>query len=323
MVVPKPTRRRHLTRVRKLLRWTGRLLGGLVVILVLLLGGAATAVWWTLPPRDGRVALPGLAAPVEIGFDAQGIPTVMAQSEGDAWTALGWLHARDRMFQMDSMRRGASGRLAEVAGSSALRLDRYMRVLGLVPRAEADLAALSPEVRAAMEAYARGVNAWIAARGRFAAPEFLALGAPEPWRPVDSLLWGKVMGLWLSGNWRTELDRARLAGVLPPERLDDLWPADTTPGRPDLPGLTTAGAARLAMSRRSRRWTARRLIGWRRRSRTFLSMRPCPPWRRTPGWWRGRGPPPARRCSRPTLISATRRRSCGTWRASNFPAGAC
>lgn len=243
MVVPKPARRRHLTGVRTLLRWTGRLVGGLVAILVLLLGGAAAAVWWTLPAREGRVALPGLSAPVEIGFDAQGIPTVIAQAEGDAWTALGWLHARDRMFQMDSMRRGASGRLAEVAGSSALRLDRYMRVLGLVPRAEADLVALPPEVRGAMEAYARGVNAWIAARGRFAAPEFLALGAPEPWRPVDSLLWGKVMGLWLSGNWRTELDRARLAGVLPPERRQDLWPADTTPGRPDLPGLTSAAVA--------------------------------------------------------------------------------
>jgi penicillin amidase len=214
-----------------------------VVILGLLLGAAAAAVWWTLPSRDGQVRLPGLGAPVEIAFDARGIPTVTAQSETDAWTALGWLHARDRMFQMDSMRRGASGRLSEVAGSSALRLDRYMRVLGLVPRAEADLAALSPDVRGAMEAYARGVNAWIAARGRFAAPEFLALGAPEPWRPVDSLLWGKVMGLWLSGNWRTELDRVRLAGLLPPERLDDLWPADTTPGRPDLPGLATTGAA--------------------------------------------------------------------------------
>jgi penicillin amidase len=229
--------------VRKLLRWSGRVLAGLAILVVLLLGAAAAAVWWTLPARDGQVALPGLVAPVEIGFDAQGIPTVIAQSEGDAWTALGWLHARDRMFQMDSMRRGASGRLAEVAGSAALRIDRTMRVLGLVPRAEADLVALPPEVRAAMEAYARGVNAWIDARGRFAAPEFLALGAPEPWQPVDSLLWGKVMGLWLSGNWRTELDRARLSGLLPPERIEDLWPADTTPGRPDLPGLTTAAAA--------------------------------------------------------------------------------
>jgi penicillin amidase len=221
--------------MKTLLRWTGRILGGLLILVVLVLAGAGTAVWWTLPPREGQVALPGLAAPVGIRFDPQGIPTIAAGSQADAWTALGWLHARDRLFQMDAMRRGASGRLAEVAGGSALRLDRFMRVLGLVPRAEADLAALPPDTRAAMEAYARGVNAWIAARGRLAAPEFLLLGAPEPWRPLDSLLWGKVMGLWLSGNWRTELDRARLSGLLSAERLEDLWPADTSPGRPDLP----------------------------------------------------------------------------------------
>ena len=60
-----------------------------------------------------------------------------------------------------------------------------------------------------LEAYARGVNAWIAPRGRFAAPEFLAFGAPEPWTPVDSLLWGKTWA-YLSGNWRPELARAAL-----------------------------------------------------------------------------------------------------------------
>ena len=63
-----------------------------------------------------------------------------------------------------------------------------------------------------LEAYARGVNAWIAERGRFSAPEFLFLGTPEPWEPVDSLLWGETMGLWLSLNWRTELSRQSLAG---------------------------------------------------------------------------------------------------------------
>jgi penicillin amidase len=140
------------------------------------------------------------------------------------------------MFQMETMRRGGAGRLAELTGAASLRLDRYMRILGLVPRAEADLAALPPEARRMLEAYATGVNAWIAARGRFAGPEFVLLGAPEPWRPVDSLLWGKIMGLWLSGNWRTELDRARLAALLSPERLADLWPDDRSPGRPDRPG---------------------------------------------------------------------------------------
>ena len=85
--------------------------------------------------------------------------------------------------------------------------------------------------RAVLEAYARGVNAWIAARGRFSAPEFLVLGAPEPWQPSDSLLWGETMGLWLSANWRTELSRLSLAGKTPQWMIDTLWPPDSAAGR--------------------------------------------------------------------------------------------
>lgn len=236
--------------MRKILRWSGRIGLGLLLLVVFAVAGALAAVWWTLPEREGRLALPGLSAPVEIAFDEAGIPRIAAQTDLDGWSALGWLHARDRMFQMEAMRRGASGRLAEIAGRPALRLDRFMRVLGLVPRVQADFAALPPEIRAAMEAYAGGVNAWIAQRGRFAAPEFLLLGAPEPWQPTDSLLWGKVMGLWLSGNWRKELERARLATFLPPARLDELWPADASPGRPDAPQARRqgGGAARMALA---------------------------------------------------------------------------
>lgn len=233
--------------MKRILRWTWRGLAGLVLLLGLALAGLAGAAWWTLPARDGQVALPGLAAPVAIALDDHGIPRIAAGSEADAWTALGWLHARDRMFQMELMRRGAQGRLAELTGAPALRLDRFMRLLGLVRRAETDWPQLPPEVRAALEAYARGVNAWIAARGRLAAPEFILLGAPEPWQPTDSLLWGKVMGLWLSGNFRTELERARLAAILPPERLATLWPEDRSPGRPDQPAREPAAPGSAAL----------------------------------------------------------------------------
>lgn len=225
------------------LRWSGRAAAGLVLLVLAAALLLTAAVWWTLPARDGRLVMPGLTAPVEIGFDRAGIPRIAATHERDAWMALGWLHARDRMFQMEMMRRGAAGRLAEVTGAAALRVDRYMRLLGLVPRAEADLAALPVATRQVLEAYAAGVNGWIAAHGRFAAPEFLLLGAPEPWRPVDSLLWGKVMGLWLSANWRTELERARLEAILPADRIGDLWPPDTTPGRPDQPPARNGAAA--------------------------------------------------------------------------------
>lgn len=214
-------------------RWLRRVLLGLGAALLLVLGAVAGLLWWSLPPARATPRIPGLQAPVEVALDRHGIPRIAATTEGDAAAALGWLHARDRMFPMEMMRRGAAGRLAEIAGPALLRNDRFVRTLGLARRAEADLAALPPDTRAVLEAYAAGVNAWIAERGRFAAPEFILLGAPEPWRPEHSLLWGKVMGLWLSGNWRQELENARLAAILPPERLADLWPEDTSPGRPD------------------------------------------------------------------------------------------
>ncbi len=97
-----------------------------------------------------------------------------------------------------------------------------------------------------LEAYARGVNAWISARGRFSAPEFLLFGAPAPWTPVDSLLWGKTMGLWLSSNWRMKLARLSMAGKLDPRIVDELWPPDITDGRPYAavpPDARTARAA--------------------------------------------------------------------------------
>jgi penicillin amidase len=234
--------------MRTLLSWLGRGILALAVLLVLTVAGALALVWWTLPAERAEARIPALAAPVAIAFDGYGIPTIRAANESDAWRAIGWLHARDRLFQMEMMRRGAAGRLSEIAGSATLRVDRFSRLLGLAQRAEADLATLPPATRAALDSYAEGVNAWIAEHGRFSAPEFLALGAPEPWRAADSLLWGKVMGLWLSGDWRTELDRMRLASRLPADRLAELWPADGSPGRPDLPerqALDPTGAAAL------------------------------------------------------------------------------
>ncbi len=218
--------------------------------LVALMGvGVGALIWLSLPPGGMRVQVPGLAGPVAISLDADGVPRIAAGSDLDAAAALGFMHARDRMFQMDLMRRAASGRLSEIAGAATLRSDRTMRVLGLRTRAAANLPLLNAETRATLEAYSSGVNAWIAARGRFAAPEFIPIGKPEPWTAVDSLLWGKIMGLYLSGNWRSELARAALQGHVATERLQALWPPqDDTPRPdarllPDLHGLTTRLAA--------------------------------------------------------------------------------
>ena len=207
---------------------------------MVVVGVAALMLWWATPSADDQARIPGLAGPVTIQLDPDGIPWIKATTETDAAAALGYMHARDRMFQMELMRRAASGRLSELAGPVTLRLDRTNRTLGLRRRAEAELPTLDPAARAMLDAYASGVNAYIAQRGRFVAPEFLLLGAPEPWTPIDSLLWGKTMALYLAGNWRSELYRAELAPKLPPAVQRALWPNWAGTARPDaaLPSST-------------------------------------------------------------------------------------
>ncbi len=239
----RPDRRR---RMRRLLRRAAAALGA---ILLLAVGLAAGALWRTLPPARQALRIPGLHHPVAVTLDAHGIPRVRAADLVDAAAATGFLHARDRMFQMELMRRVGSGRVAELAGPSGLPIDRMTRTLGLRQLAQAAVAALPASTRALLDAYARGVNAAIAARGRFIAPEFLVLDRPAPWTVADSLLWGRLMGLSLAGNWRTELARLAASGAVPPARLLQLWPqgADTPAPQAALaPAATPPALSRLA-----------------------------------------------------------------------------
>ncbi len=210
------------------LRLAIRLGGAAAAFLLLLLCGAAAAFWWTLPPTSQTLRIADLSHPVSVSLDGYGIPHITAATAEDAAAALGFLHARDRMFQMELMRRVGSGRVAEIAGPAGLPIDRMMRVLGVRERAAAAYTVLPATTRALLDAYARGVNAEIAARGRFIAPEFLLLGAPEPWTPVDSLLWGRLMALTLGGNWRTELARLASSDHIPLQRQLALQPAQAS-----------------------------------------------------------------------------------------------
>ncbi len=218
--------------MRRLLRFIRVLLTGLGSLAMLAAMGLGGLLCLTLPTRDQTASIRGLSAPVDITFDEHGVPRIRAATLTDAATALGYVHARDRMFQMELMRRAASGRLSEIAGPVTLAMDKEMRVLGLRRSATADYDALAPDARAMLDAYAKGVNAWITAHGRLSAPEFLAFGAPEPWTPIDSLLWAKTMGLWLSMNWQQELARWRLSGHMPKELILGLWPPQHEAGEP-------------------------------------------------------------------------------------------
>ena len=155
-------------------------------------------------PPTTRIELPGLTAPVRIIRDADGIAHVYARNEHDMAFAQGWLQAEDRLFQLDVTRRNASGTLAELLGPDALPSDVQLRTLGIFRGAQASELAISDEMRAGLQAYADGVNAWVA--NNPLPPEYAALELSQfaPWRVVDSLVIGKALAFSLSFDLDTD-----------------------------------------------------------------------------------------------------------------------
>jgi penicillin amidase len=202
------------------------------VFAVLLLAAAGTGALWlrselraSLPRLEGEVAAAGLAAPVAVERDAQGVPTVRAESRRDAAYALGFLHAQDRFFQMDLQRRRAAGELSELFGAAALPADRELRVHRFRARARRFLDGEPAALRALIEAYAQGVNAGLADLG--APPfEYLLLRAdPVPWRPEDCLLTALAMFNTLQGELlERERGHGLMRDLLPPELVAFLLP---------------------------------------------------------------------------------------------------
>ncbi len=219
-------------RTRIILYCTGGLFGLAVLAAVLV-------VLWlrgSLPTTAGTVELAGLTGKVDIIRDADGVPHIFADTDADALFALGYAHAQDRLWQMETMRRVGAGRLSEITGPDTLRIDRFVRTFGLYRLAERQAAALDGPARQLADAYAKGVNAYLASHDGPLPPEFFLLGhRPEAWRVADSMVWARVMALQLSKNWRTELLRLRLAKRLTPDQIEDLWPGDGPDGPVSLP----------------------------------------------------------------------------------------
>ena len=207
------------------MKWAVRVALGLLVLLAALALAAVGYGRSVLPRTEGRIALPGAAASLRIERDAQGIPTIIAASPRDAYFGLGVVHAQDRLWQLETHRRIAAGRLAEAFGPAALETDRFLRALGVRRTAAAQWQGLAGESRAALEAYTEGINAVIRDELYARPPEFLILGLQvEPWTPVDSLAWALMMAWDLGGNWNTELLRLRLALQMPVGRINELLP---------------------------------------------------------------------------------------------------
>ncbi len=155
----------------------------------------------TLPKLDGTLNLPGLAAPVSVLRDSEGVPHIRAGAAADAWFALGFVHAQDRLFQMDLNRRRGLGRSAEFLGAAAADADVLSRRLGVAAASQRDYALAAPATRAMLERYAEGVNAFIA-QGAPWGVEYALLGeAPEPWEPWHSIATMRRLGLLMGSIW--------------------------------------------------------------------------------------------------------------------------
>jgi penicillin amidase len=178
-----------------------------------------------LPKTWGEERLPGLTDEVEVMRDGLGVPHLFANTLEDLYFAQGYVHAQDRLWQMELNRRTAAGRLSEIFGEVALEADRFIRRIGLRRAAEQDAPLLSEESRRLTDAYAAGVNAFIERHQQRLPLEMVLLRLkPEPWSAVDSLSWGKMMAWSLAANWETELLRATFVARLGPERAARIEP---------------------------------------------------------------------------------------------------
>jgi penicillin amidase len=176
-----------------------------------------------LPKTKGKVHLDGLHERVEVITDRYGVPHIYAQNEDDLFFAQGYIHAQERLWQMELNRRIGSGRLSEVFGKVALDADRFARRVGMHRAAAAAAAQLPEHSKRILEAYARGVNAFIEQHSNNLPIEFTLLRfKPGPWHIADSILWSKMMGWNLGGNWETEVVRARIVAKLGAERSAEL-----------------------------------------------------------------------------------------------------
>lgn len=206
--------------LRKLLYVLTALVG---LVLIAVLGGR----WWlgrSQPDPSRGAALAGLHEPVEVWRDSLGVPHVWARNQDDLFRAMGYVHAQDRLFQMEMFRRVADGRLAEILGKDLVDTDKFLRTVGMGRSAAQNEARLAPELRRGLQAYADGVNAWIRGHGGPLPPEFVTLRfQPEPWTVRNTLSIAKIMA-WDLADWELGLNLQRAVDVLGREKARDLFP---------------------------------------------------------------------------------------------------
>ena len=207
-----------------------RILRAVVAVAILLAAILTLSGWWmlrrALPQLDGSLVLPGLSRPVQVDRDALGVPHIQAQSLDDLIVAQGFVTAQDRLWQMDLLRRAAAGELSEIFGAVAFDHDAENRTLGFVQAADAAIAAMPADRRAMLQAYARGVNAFIRAHAERLPAEFVVLRyKPKPWNARDTLLVVANLYKELTGFWKDQILRGEVSRTVGAELANDLYAA--------------------------------------------------------------------------------------------------
>jgi penicillin amidase len=214
-------------------RILGRILiGSLIALLVISLIATAAGVWIvqrTLPQTSGTLQVSGLDGTVSVLRDTYGVPHITANDLHDVIFAQGYVTAQDRLFQLEFNRRVAQGRLAEMFGSgpdrSLVDADAFLRTLGMYAAAQTELAGLDATTRDELQAYADGVNAFVGSHHDSLPLEFTVLGVtPDPWKPIDSLAYGRVVAYSLDGTWNTKYARAIVTAKTNIETARTLFP---------------------------------------------------------------------------------------------------
>ncbi|MBC7443321.1 MAG: penicillin acylase family protein [Ramlibacter sp.] len=216
----------------------------MAVGLSLVLVASGVGVWTvtrSFPTLSGEIALRGLKADVTVYRDDAGIPQIVANTATDLFRAEGYVHAQDRFWEMDFRRHVTSGRLSELFGQSQVGTDTFIRTLGWRAVAEQEVALLDPVTLGYYQAYADGVNSYLATHeGADISLEYVALALqnpeykPEPWTPADSVAWLKAMAWDLRSNLDDEVDRALLAGSFSPEEVAQLHPSYSYAAHPTI-----------------------------------------------------------------------------------------
>jgi penicillin amidase len=228
-----------MSKTKLILKRTGL---GILILAVLLAGGGGfyfksylpnTVAPKSFPQIDGEIQIEGLDGPVDIYRDQRGIANIYATTPHDLFFAQGFVHASERFWQMDFYRHVGEGRTAELFGSSQVEDDIFLTTLGWRKTSQEEYEAMTPESKAILQAYADGVNAYLAGKSNEELSlEYAVLDLPiinpdyivEPWEPVNTLAWAKALAWDLKSNLSNEIERAVLMKTLSADQMTELFP---------------------------------------------------------------------------------------------------